>query len=46
MSDSGPFPKGPRKTLFKSLIPNIQPLLILLSEIAKSKNKTPSQVFN
>ena len=40
----GPFPKGIRGLLFRQLLPGIQPLLACLGEVARSRNKTLSQV--
>ena len=40
----GPFPKGIRGLLFRQLLPGIQPLLACLGEVARSRNKTISQV--
>jgi pyridoxine 4-dehydrogenase len=37
-------PKGIRGLLFRQLLPGIQPLLACLQEVAKTRNKTPSQV--
>jgi pyridoxine 4-dehydrogenase len=43
-SEKGPFPKGIRGLLFRQLLPRIQPLLTCLREVARSRNKTLSQV--
>ena len=43
-SVKGPFPKGVRGLLFRQLLPGIQPLLECLQEVARSRNKTLSQV--
>ncbi len=43
-SVKGPFPKGVRGLLFRQLLPGIQPLLDCLQEVARSRNKTLSQV--
>jgi pyridoxine 4-dehydrogenase len=40
----GPFPKGIRGLLFRQLLPGMQPLLACLGEVARSRNKTLSQV--
>ncbi|GAX83176.1 hypothetical protein CEUSTIGMA_g10602.t1 [Chlamydomonas eustigma] len=37
-------PKGPRGLLFKQLLPEIQPLLQVLSAVARSRRKSMSQV--
>jgi pyridoxine 4-dehydrogenase len=39
-----PLPKGPRRILFKQLLPKIKPLLACLKVIADSRFKTMSQV--
>lgn len=43
-SENGPFPKGVRGLLFRQLLPGIRPLLQCLLEVARSQNKTMSQV--
>jgi pyridoxine 4-dehydrogenase len=43
-SETGPFPKGVRGFLFRQLLPKIRPLLGCLEEVAKSRDKTISQV--
>jgi pyridoxine 4-dehydrogenase len=43
-SEQGPFPKGIRGLLFRQLLPRIHPLLSCLREVARSRNKTLSQV--
>jgi pyridoxine 4-dehydrogenase len=43
-SDTSPLPKGIRGLLFRQLIPKITPLIKCLEEIARSRNKTISQV--
>jgi pyridoxine 4-dehydrogenase len=43
-SEKGPFPKGIRGLLFRQLLPGIQPLLACLRDVARSRNKTMSQV--
>ena len=43
-SEKGPFPKGIRGLLFRQLLPRTRPLLDCLREIARSRNKTLSQV--
>ena len=43
-SEKGSFPKGIRGFLFRQLLPGITPILACLREIAKSRNKTMSQV--
>jgi pyridoxine 4-dehydrogenase len=43
-SEKGSFPKGVRGFLFRQLLPGITPLLQCLREVAKSRNKTISQV--
>jgi pyridoxine 4-dehydrogenase len=43
-SQKGPFPKGIRGLLFRQMLPGIRPLLASLREVAKSRNKTMSQV--
>ncbi|HEY9853507.1 MAG TPA: aldo/keto reductase [Leptolyngbyaceae cyanobacterium] len=43
-SEKGSFPKGIRSFLFRQLLPGSQPLLGCLAEIAKSRNKTMSQI--
>ncbi|MBL1208190.1 MAG: aldo/keto reductase [Geminocystis sp. GBBB08] len=42
--DLNSLPSGPRKGLFKELLPKIQPLLHTLEAIAKNNGKTMSQV--
>jgi pyridoxine 4-dehydrogenase len=39
-----PFPKGIRGLLFRQLLPKSQPVLACLREVARSRNKTMSQV--
>ena len=41
---SGPFPKGIRGGLFRQIIPEIQPLLHTLQEVAQFNRKTIAQV--
>ncbi len=43
-SQEGAFPKGIRGLLFRQLLPKVQPLLNCLQEVARSRNKTMSQV--
>jgi pyridoxine 4-dehydrogenase len=43
-AEKGLLPKGIRGLLFRQLLPGIQPLLACLQEVAKTRNKTPSQV--
>ena len=43
-TEGGVLPKGPRRLLFKQLLPKINPLLECLKEIAESRAKTMSQV--
>lgn len=43
-TESGPFPQGLRKGLFRELLPQVKPVLGCLQEIGKSRHKTPSQV--
>jgi pyridoxine 4-dehydrogenase len=43
-SENGSFPKGIRGLLFRQLLPGIRPLLQCLLEVARSQNKTMSQV--
>ncbi len=43
-TEGGVLPKGPRRLLFKRLLPKITPLLESLKEIAQSRAKTMSQV--
>ncbi len=43
-TEDGLLPKGPRRLLFKRLLPKITPLLECLKEIAQSREKTISQV--
>ncbi|AFY78362.1 MAG: aldo/keto reductase [Hydrococcus sp. C42_A2020_068] len=43
-SQKGSFPKGIRGLLFRQLLPGIQPLLSCLQAIARSRNKTLSQI--
>jgi pyridoxine 4-dehydrogenase len=43
-SEKGPFPKGIRGLLSRQLLPGMRPLLDCLREIARSRNKTRSQV--
>lgn len=37
-------PSGPRGVLFRSLLSELQPLLVVLEAVAKSRRKTMSQV--
>ena len=41
---SGPFPKGIRGGLFRQILPEIQPLLNTLQEVAQVRQKTIAQV--
>jgi pyridoxine 4-dehydrogenase len=43
-SPQGPFPQGVRGFLFRQLLPNIQPLLQTLQDIANQRQKTSAQV--
>lgn len=43
-SENGSFPKGIRGILFKQILPGVRGLLLSLEAIAKSRNKTMSQV--
>ncbi|MBD3561531.1 aldo/keto reductase, partial [Planktothrix sp. FACHB-1355] len=43
-SEKGPFPKGIRGLLFRQLLPGIRSLTTCLAEVARSRNKTMSQV--
>ena len=43
-SEKGSFPKGIRGLLFRQLLPGVRSLLDTLGEVAKSRNKTMSQV--
>lgn len=43
-TDTNSLPSGPRKSLFKQLIPAIQPLLLTLSAIAQDNGKSMAQV--
>lgn len=43
-SPQGPFPQGVRGFLFRQLLPNIQPLLQTLREIADQRQKNSAQV--
>lgn len=43
-SPQGPFPSGVRGLLFRQLLPKIQPLLMVLTDIATARQKTPAQV--
>lgn len=43
-SEKGSLPKGIRGLLFKQLLPKIRPLLDCLQEVARSRNKSMSQV--
>lgn len=43
-SDKSSFPKGIRGLLFRQLLPGVRSLLETMEEIAKSRNKTMSQV--
>ncbi len=43
-SPQGPFPRGVRGFLFRQLLPNIQPLLYTLQDIADQRQKTSAQV--
>ncbi|MFB2922325.1 MULTISPECIES: aldo/keto reductase [Aerosakkonema] len=43
-SEKGPFPKGIRGLLFRQLLPGIRSLSSCLAEVARSRNKTMSQV--
>ncbi len=43
-SEKGSYPKGIRGILFKQILPGIRPLLLCLEAVAKSRNKTMSQV--
>jgi pyridoxine 4-dehydrogenase len=44
LEDPGSLPGGPRGYLFKQMLPGLNPLLSTLSEVAKTRKKTPSQV--
>lgn len=43
-SENGPYPKGIRGLLFRQLLPGMRSLLGCLEEVARSSNKTMSQV--
>lgn len=43
-TESGPFPQGLRKGLFRELLPQVKPVVGCLQEIGKLRQKTPSQV--
>ena len=43
-SEKSSFPKGIRGILFKQILPGVRPLLLSLEAVAKSRDKTMSQV--
>jgi pyridoxine 4-dehydrogenase len=43
-TENGPFPGGLRGLLFRQILPGARPVLDCLREVAKSRNKTMSQV--
>ncbi|MDJ1173127.1 aldo/keto reductase [Roseofilum capinflatum] len=43
-TESGQLPQGLRKGLFRDLLPQVKPVLACLQAVAKTRQKTPSQV--
>lgn len=43
-TENSPLPKGPRKWVFKQILPGLRPLLHCMEAIAQSKHKTLSQI--
>ncbi|GLI61887.1 hypothetical protein VaNZ11_004399 [Volvox africanus] len=44
VEEGGRLPDGPRGTLFRQLLPEVQPLVRIVKEVAEKRGKTPSQV--